>query len=108
MFDPVAMAWMDLTHNVPGTAPSPRAYHGFTLALGRLYVHGGWSEFGDVCRGGGVEKESETGFLDYQKIWLSCFGDSLQKTTRMKQLHAKRVMAQRIVSLHPWHETLDP
>ena len=56
----------------------------------------------------GVEKESETGFLDYQKIWLSCFGDSLQKTTRMKQLHAKRVMAQRIVSLHPWHETLNP
>ena len=53
MFDPVAMAWMDLTHNVSGTAPSPRAYHGFTLALGRLYVHGGWSEFGDVCRGGG-------------------------------------------------------
>ena len=76
MFDPAVMAWTDLTRNFSGTAPSPRAYHGFTAAGGWLYVHGGWGENGDVCRG--------AGFLDYQKIWLSCVGDSSHETVACK------------------------
>ena len=48
MFDPATMAWTDLTSNLSGSLPSPRAYHGFTAAGGRLYVHGGDGEYGDV------------------------------------------------------------
>ena len=40
-FDPVAKAWMDLSHDASGTAPSVRFSHGFTSADGKLYVHGG-------------------------------------------------------------------
>ena len=40
-FDPVAMAWTDLSASVNGTAPTARFRHGFTSAEGKLYVHGG-------------------------------------------------------------------
>ena len=42
VYDPVAMAWTDLSAAASGTPPSPRCFHGFTAAEGRLYVHGGW------------------------------------------------------------------
>ena len=42
-FDPVAVAWTDLTAAVNGIAPSAREDHGFTLADGKLYVHAGSS-----------------------------------------------------------------
>ena len=42
VYDPVAMAWTDLSAAASGTAPSPRFFHCFTAAQGRLYVHGGW------------------------------------------------------------------
>ena len=41
VYDPVAMAWTDLSAAASGTLPSPRAGHGFTAAGGKLYLHGG-------------------------------------------------------------------
>ena len=41
-YDPVAMAWTDLSAAASGTPPSPRYSHGFTAEGGWLYVHGGW------------------------------------------------------------------
>ena len=62
-FDPTSMAWTNLSSHVSGIPPSPRYGHGFKAAGGRLFVHGGWGEFGDVfvrCRGVEVD-ESESG-----------------------------------------------
>ena len=47
VYDPVALAWTDLTANVSGMSPSPRYNHGFTSTRDRLYVHGGLDEAGD-------------------------------------------------------------
>ena len=54
-FDPVAMAWTDLSDAVQGTPPVARWGHGFTClilqgALGRLYVHGGYGNTGCAHR----------------------------------------------------------
>jgi N-acetylneuraminic acid mutarotase len=46
-FDPVAVAWKDLSAPVDGTAPTARSEHGFTSADGKLYVHGGCAT--DAC-----------------------------------------------------------
>ena len=68
MFDPAAMAWTDITRNVSGSMPSPRAYHGFTAAGGWLYVHGGVNEKGDLFGGGGGCVEDG---VSRHKIWRS-------------------------------------
>ena len=147
MFDPAFIAWTFINQNVSGTAPSSRGFHGFTAALGRLYVHGGKNEKGDVCRGGwgwegdGVSRLSK----NLPCVWQSTFpqrlsrlhsgvggvgclyvyggndvcgdcggleGDGVSRLfasgiSRRKQLHAMRGIAERIVSLHPWHESGD-
>ena len=54
VYDPVAMAWTDLSAAASGTPPSPRAGHGFTAAGGKLYVHGG-------CDSGDWEREGRGG-----------------------------------------------
>ena len=41
-FDPVAVAWTDLSDAALGTLPTARYSHGFTSARGKLYVHGGF------------------------------------------------------------------
>ena len=40
-FDLGTGAWADLSAAASGTPPSPRAFHGFASAGGKLYVHGG-------------------------------------------------------------------
>ena len=40
-FDPVNMTWTLLSAAEDSTRPSARAWHGFTSAGGKLYVHGG-------------------------------------------------------------------
>ena len=40
-YDPASMAWTNLSATASGAPPSPRAFHGFTSAGGKLYVHGG-------------------------------------------------------------------
>ena len=51
-YDLVVMAWTGLSAPVSGTPPSPRYWHGFTTAEGRLYVHGGQGESGNEERWG--------------------------------------------------------
>ena len=51
VYDPVAMAWTDLSTPAFGASPSPRGAHGFTAAGARLYVHGGAN--GECVRGCG-------------------------------------------------------
>ena len=41
VYDPVAMAWTDLSSPLAGTPPSPRLAHGFATAADKLYVHAG-------------------------------------------------------------------
>ena len=41
-FDPIAVAWMDLSDAGSGIPPTARDSHGFTSAGGELYVHGGY------------------------------------------------------------------
>ena len=43
-YDPVAMAWTDLSTAISGEPPSPRWNLGFAAAGGRLYAHGGCSQ----------------------------------------------------------------
>ena len=81
MFDPASRVWTELTSDVSGSLPSPRGSHGFTAAGARLYVHGGWGEIGDVCRGGGGW--SRWG-ISNQKIRLYCVGDSSYETVACK------------------------
>jgi hypothetical protein len=38
-FEVATMTWTELA--VRGTAPSPRTFHGFTSAGGKLFLHGG-------------------------------------------------------------------
>ena len=47
VYDPVAMAWTNLSAAASGTPPVPRYWHGFTTVGGRLYVHGGLGDDGD-------------------------------------------------------------
>ena len=42
VYDPVAGNWTDLSAAASGTLPSPRWSYGFTAAVGKLYVHGGF------------------------------------------------------------------
>ena len=43
-FDPIAVAWMDLSDAGSGIPPTARDSHGFTSAGGELYVHGGCAD----------------------------------------------------------------
>jgi hypothetical protein len=47
VYDPAAGAWTDLSAALRGTPPSPRIYHGFTSAGGKLYMHGGLGNIGE-------------------------------------------------------------
>ena len=47
VYDPATMAWTDLSATTSGTPPFARAYHGFTSAGGKLYVHGGEGDNGE-------------------------------------------------------------
>ena len=38
IFDTLASAWKDLTLDVAGDVPSPRALHGATVAMGKFYI----------------------------------------------------------------------
>jgi len=48
VFDPATMAWTDLSAATSGTPPSARGGHGFTSAGGKLYVHGGYINLGEL------------------------------------------------------------
>ena len=50
VFDPVEMAWTDLSSSVAGTPPSARAFHGFASVAGMLYVHDGEDYNGNCSR----------------------------------------------------------
>ena len=41
--DPESLEWTNLTSVAGGSPPSPRSYHGFAQADGRLFVLGGWT-----------------------------------------------------------------
>jgi hypothetical protein len=49
IFDPVELAWSDVSERTSGVAPSPRSDFGFALAGNKLYVHGGYNPIGNVC-----------------------------------------------------------
>jgi hypothetical protein len=49
VYDPAAMVWTDLSNAADGVRPSARYGHGFTAAGGRLYVHAGYSDMGELC-----------------------------------------------------------
>ena len=53
VYDPVAMAWTNLSNAASGTPPPPRDSHGFRAAGGRLYVHGGENINGNLRVKGG-------------------------------------------------------
>jgi hypothetical protein len=42
-YDPVTMTWTLLSGTVDDARPSGRSAHGFTSALGKLYLHGGFN-----------------------------------------------------------------
>jgi len=46
MFDPVTLEWIDLTQEVAGALPLPRAYHGFAALGEYLFAFAGWSASG--------------------------------------------------------------
>ena len=46
MLDPSTNTWSDLTYSAIGTRPSPRFVHGFASANSKLFVFGGWSDYG--------------------------------------------------------------
>ncbi len=48
VFDPVKLAWSDISINTKGVAPSARKDFGFASAGGKLFVHGGYSPLGNV------------------------------------------------------------
>ena len=50
VYNPIAMAWTDLSIPASGTPPSPRDWQGFAAAADRLYVHGGEGESGNMSR----------------------------------------------------------
>ena len=45
-FDPTTLTWIDLTPDVRGAVPEPRAYHGMASAGGFLLVFGGYTSTG--------------------------------------------------------------
>ena len=47
VYDPVPMAWTDLSAAASGTPPCARLGHGFTAAGGLLFVHGGLGHQGN-------------------------------------------------------------
>jgi hypothetical protein len=49
VFDPVELAWRDVSNKTSGVSPSPRSDFGFALAGNKLYVHGGYNPSGDPC-----------------------------------------------------------
>ena len=46
VLDPSTNTWSDLTYSAIGTRPSPRFVHGFASANNKLFVFGGWSDYG--------------------------------------------------------------
>jgi len=63
-FDPIAVAWTDLTEGVHGIPPQARVSHGFASAGGKLYVHGGYNCISDLSertiRGVGANRLQES------------------------------------------------
>ncbi len=51
--------WINLTNLVDGSWPAPRKSHGFAVADGKLYVHGGRGKNGISCNFGQYAPESE-------------------------------------------------
>jgi hypothetical protein len=49
VFNPVELAWSDVSNRTSGGTPSPRSDFGFALAGNKLYVHGGYNPSGDAC-----------------------------------------------------------
>jgi hypothetical protein len=47
VYNTVSMAWTDISA-ASGIVPSPRRYHGFAAAGGKLYVHGGVGPQGEM------------------------------------------------------------
>ena len=41
VYDPLTLAWTDLSSQVSCTLPAARFYHGFTSTGDKLYIHGG-------------------------------------------------------------------
>jgi hypothetical protein len=48
VFDPVELAWSDISNKAIGDAPAPRKDFGFASADGKLFVHGGYNPLGNV------------------------------------------------------------
>ena len=46
VLDLATLAWNEMTFAIDGTPPYPRQHHGFSSALGNLYIFGGWSDAG--------------------------------------------------------------
>ncbi len=51
VYNAAGMAWTEISA-ASGISPSPRHYHGFAAAGGKLYVHGGVDAQGDGLREG--------------------------------------------------------
>jgi hypothetical protein len=49
VFDPVKLAWSDISDKISGVAPPPRRGQGFASAGGKLFVHGGYNPSGNGC-----------------------------------------------------------
>ena len=45
VFNTATFMWINLTA-ATGAAPSPRAGHGLVAAEGRIYIHGGFGQYG--------------------------------------------------------------
>ena len=56
VLDPSTNTWSDLTNNVYGQRPSPRYLHGFASADNKLFVFGGYTNYGESARG--VERKA--------------------------------------------------
>ena len=53
------MAWTDLSAAASGTPPSVRMGHGFTPAGGKLFVHGGISDWATIGKIAWAEARGE-------------------------------------------------
>ena len=74
VFDPVGLAWTDLSNAAVGTPPTPRYSHGFASVGGRLYVHGWNDGYGGERGSTGCEiqqtnTKSREGAADMRAHW---------------------------------------
>ncbi len=47
-FDPVQLAWSDISCKTSGIVPSPRKDFGLASAGGKFFVHGGYNPLGNI------------------------------------------------------------